>query len=129
MASAEQIKALLKSHIDDDNAHFFSVAMQVSAHKAKLGHGQLADTLKRFLTLIETIVFKVAPGALHFLERTILLMHGRNRKITGSLMLLNSIAALRRAQETTDFFDDLSQQTDPHNTVQNQVLSKTMIKT
>ena len=29
MASAEQIKALLKSHIDGEDDRFFSVAMQV----------------------------------------------------------------------------------------------------
>lgn len=46
MASAEQIKALLKSHIDGDDVRFFSVAMQVAAHEAKLGHGKLADELR-----------------------------------------------------------------------------------
>lgn len=46
MASADQIKALLKSHIDGDDQRFFSVAMQVAAHEAKLGHGQLAEELR-----------------------------------------------------------------------------------
>lgn len=46
MASAEQIKALLKSHISGDDSHFFSVAMQVAAHEAKLGHGKLAEDLR-----------------------------------------------------------------------------------
>ena len=32
MASAEQIKALLKSHIKGDDERFLSVAMQVAAH-------------------------------------------------------------------------------------------------
>jgi hypothetical protein len=31
MASAEQVKALLKSHIDGDEGRFLSVAMQVAA--------------------------------------------------------------------------------------------------
>lgn len=46
MASAEQIKALLKSHIDGDDSHFLSVAMQVAAHEAKLGHGKLAIEIR-----------------------------------------------------------------------------------
>lgn len=46
MASAEQIKALLKSHINGDESHFLSVAMQVAAHEAKLGHGKLAEELR-----------------------------------------------------------------------------------
>lgn len=46
MASAEQIKALLKSHLEGDEVRFLSVAMQVAAHEAKLGHGKLAENLR-----------------------------------------------------------------------------------
>ena len=46
MASAEQIKALLKSHIKGDDERFLSVAMQVAAHEAKLGHGRFAVELR-----------------------------------------------------------------------------------
>lgn len=46
MASADQLKALLKSHIAGDQGRFFSVAMQVAAHEAKLGHGKLAEELR-----------------------------------------------------------------------------------
>jgi SpoVK/Ycf46/Vps4 family AAA+-type ATPase len=49
MASAEQIKALLKSHIDGDDAHFFAVAMQVAAHEAKLGHANVAHELRALI--------------------------------------------------------------------------------
>jgi SpoVK/Ycf46/Vps4 family AAA+-type ATPase len=46
MASAEQLKALFKSHISGDDSHFYSIAMQVAAHEAKLGHGRLAEELR-----------------------------------------------------------------------------------
>lgn len=46
MASADQLKALLKSHLEGDDERFFSVAMQVAAHEAKLGHGKLAEELR-----------------------------------------------------------------------------------
>ena len=46
MASAEQLKALLRSHLEGDNDRFISVAMQVAAHEAKLGHGRLATDLR-----------------------------------------------------------------------------------
>ena len=49
MASAEQLKALLKSHLEGDDQRFFSVAMQVAAHEAKLGHGKLADELRALI--------------------------------------------------------------------------------
>lgn len=49
MPSAEQIKALLKSHVDGDDERFFSVAMQVAAHEARLGHGKLATELRALI--------------------------------------------------------------------------------
>ena len=49
MASADQLKALLKSHIEGDDERFFSVAMQVAAHEAKLGHGKLAVELRALI--------------------------------------------------------------------------------
>lgn len=46
MANAEQLKALVKSHIERDDQHFYSVAMQVAAREAKVGHGKLAQDLR-----------------------------------------------------------------------------------
>lgn len=46
MANAEQLKALVKSHIERDDRHFYSVAMQVAAREAKVGHGKLAEELR-----------------------------------------------------------------------------------
>ena len=49
MASAGQLKALLKSYLDGDDDRFFSVAMQVAAHEARLGHGKLAGELRSMI--------------------------------------------------------------------------------
>lgn len=49
MASADQIKALLRSHLEGDDPRFYSVAMQVAAHEAKLGHGKLALELRALI--------------------------------------------------------------------------------
>ena len=49
MANAEQLKALLKSHLEGDDDRFFSVAMQVAAHEAKLGHGKLAKEMRTMI--------------------------------------------------------------------------------
>ncbi len=59
MASADQIKALLKSHLERDDERFFSVAMQVAAHEAKLGHGQLAVELR---DMIDAAKSRLVPG-------------------------------------------------------------------
>jgi AAA+ superfamily predicted ATPase len=50
MATADQIKRLIKAHIDQDNDKFRTVVLQIAAYEAKLGHTKLARELK---TLIE----------------------------------------------------------------------------
>lgn len=59
MASAEQLRALVKSFIDRDDRQFYSVAMQVAAHEAKLGHGRLAEDLR---DMIDAAKSRVVPG-------------------------------------------------------------------
>lgn len=46
MASSEQIKALLLSHLAGDEERFLSIALQVAAHEARIGHGKLAVELR-----------------------------------------------------------------------------------
>lgn len=64
MASSEQIKALIKSHISRDDGQFFSVAMQVAAHEAKLGHGKLAVELRDMIDAGKTRLGQDASGKL-----------------------------------------------------------------
>ena len=49
MASSQQLKALIKSHIEGDETHFCSIAMQMAAHEARLGHGKLAQELRALI--------------------------------------------------------------------------------
>ena len=49
MASAEHIKALLRWYLEGDDDRFCSVAMQVAAHEARLGHGKLAEELRAMI--------------------------------------------------------------------------------
>lgn len=46
MATAEQLKSLIKSHLEGDEAHFLAVAMQMAASEARTGHGKLAQELR-----------------------------------------------------------------------------------
>ena len=46
MATAEQIKALLRSHADRDDQRFYSIALQVAAKEARQGHHKLAEDIK-----------------------------------------------------------------------------------
>lgn len=46
MSTADQLKALLASHAEGDEAQFFAVAMQIAATEARAGHGKLAEELR-----------------------------------------------------------------------------------
>ena len=46
MATARQLRALLKSYSEEDSERFYAVAMQLAAHEARLGHGKLARELR-----------------------------------------------------------------------------------
>ena len=58
MANANQIKALVRSHIDGDESHFLSVAMQVAATEAKIGHEKLAQELR---ALVDSAKLRTTP--------------------------------------------------------------------
>ena len=46
MATAEQIKALIRSHFSDDMERFYTIALQVAAHEAKQGHVALSHDIR-----------------------------------------------------------------------------------
>ncbi len=46
MASADQVKALVKSHAEGDDARFYAVAMQVAAKAARAGQERFAQDLR-----------------------------------------------------------------------------------
>jgi SpoVK/Ycf46/Vps4 family AAA+-type ATPase len=49
MATATQIKELLKTHGDGDDERFYAIAMQVAAAEARKGHEVLAKDLRRLV--------------------------------------------------------------------------------
>jgi SpoVK/Ycf46/Vps4 family AAA+-type ATPase len=51
MATAAQLKALLRSYADGDDDRFLAISMQVAAHAAQKGQGKLAEELKHLIDL------------------------------------------------------------------------------
>jgi SpoVK/Ycf46/Vps4 family AAA+-type ATPase len=49
MATADQLKALIKSFREQDATRFYRVALQLAAHEARLGHGKLATELREII--------------------------------------------------------------------------------
>lgn len=61
MATANQIKTLIKSHFEENNEKFNTVALQIAAHEAKLGHSNLANDIKQIIDNGKKISPKLKP--------------------------------------------------------------------
>lgn len=49
MATAEQIKSLIRSHFSGEPERFYTIALQVAAHEAQQGHSSLAHELREMV--------------------------------------------------------------------------------
>jgi len=49
MATAEQIKSLIRSHFGDDPERFYTIALQVAAYEAEQGHGALSHEIRELV--------------------------------------------------------------------------------
>ena len=49
MATANQLKMLIKSHFEDNSEKFNTVALQIAAYEAKLGHIILANDIRKII--------------------------------------------------------------------------------
>lgn len=63
MATADQIKSLIRSHFSGEFERFYTIALQVAAHEAKQGHAALAHDIRN---LIDMEKKKSGPRVLSF---------------------------------------------------------------
>jgi len=49
MATADQIKSLIRSHVSDEPERFYTIALQVAAHEARQGHSSLAHEIRELI--------------------------------------------------------------------------------
>jgi len=61
MATAEQIKSLIRSHLSEQPEQFFTIALQVAAHEAKQGHQSLAHEIRTLVDKAKTRPARVIP--------------------------------------------------------------------
>jgi hypothetical protein len=83
----------------DDESFWWEVWLPVRDDRTAVTNG--------FKRLAQGLDFRVADGELQFPERTVLLVYGSAWQMKRSVLTLNSIAELRRAKETAEFFDSL----------------------
>ena len=51
MATADQIKSLIRSHFSGELERFYTIALQVAAHEAKQGHTALAHDIRSLIDM------------------------------------------------------------------------------
>ena len=61
MATADQLKALIKSHFEQDAERFVTLAFQVAAHEARQGHSSLARDIKSIIERSKESSLRVIP--------------------------------------------------------------------
>src|SRR5690349_19926323 len=49
MATADQVKALIRSHADGDDTRFYAIALQMAAQAARVGHTKFAHELRELV--------------------------------------------------------------------------------
>src|SRR5689334_8447017 len=54
MPSARHLLALLRTHVQGDEQEFYSVAMQVAAQEARVGHVKLATRIRELIDTAKT---------------------------------------------------------------------------
>jgi SpoVK/Ycf46/Vps4 family AAA+-type ATPase len=61
MATADHVKALIRSHAEGDDERFYAIAMQVAAQAARQGHTKFAQELRNLVDQAKAR-FKTAPS-------------------------------------------------------------------
>lgn len=62
MATATQLKMLVKSHFEENNEKFNTIALQIAAHEARLGHTNLANDIRKIIDVSKTniqIIYRI----------------------------------------------------------------------
>lgn len=73
MARAAQIKALIKSHYDNDHTRFDTLSLQLAAHEAMIGNNSLALEVKRLVdTAKKHRILDVSKANNHSLSNNVL---------------------------------------------------------
>lgn len=61
MATADQVKALIRSHADGDDTRFYAIAIQVAAQAARSGHGKFAQELRELVDQVKARAKVIEP--------------------------------------------------------------------
>ncbi|BBO92896.1 AAA family ATPase [Desulfosarcina ovata] len=92
MATAEQIKSLIRSHLKNDPERFYSIALQVAAHEARQGHSSLAHDIR---DIVDKARKDRGAVVLQFPKDILGLVISDNPDITKSAMVIPTALEMR----------------------------------
>ncbi|AXG73851.1 ATP-binding protein [Flavobacterium arcticum] len=61
MATAQQLKTLIKSHFEEGGNRFITLSLQIAAHEAKLGHTALANDIRNLIDNSQPMIRQLKP--------------------------------------------------------------------
>ena len=61
MATADQLKSLIKSHFEEDRERFSTIALQVAAHEARQGHSAVAHEIRSLVDRAQSQHLRILP--------------------------------------------------------------------
>jgi SpoVK/Ycf46/Vps4 family AAA+-type ATPase len=61
MATADQVKALIRSHADGDDTRFYAIALQMAAQAARVGHTKFAQELRALVDQAKVRAKSIRP--------------------------------------------------------------------
>ena len=74
MATADQVKALIRSHADGDDTRFYAIAVQVAAQAARSGHGKFAQELRELVDQVKAR-FRLDQNGIEFVGARVRAKH------------------------------------------------------
>ena len=92
MATAEQLKSLVRSHFGNEPERFYTITLQVAAHEAKKGNSALAHDLRK---LVDMERKKAGPRILKFPKDLKGLVLTEEPRISKQVLVMNNNIQLR----------------------------------
>jgi len=86
MATADQVKSLIRSHFSSEPERFYTISLQLAAHEAKQGHSALAHDIRK---LIDSERKKAGPRVLHFPKDLKGLVLTEDSKTSKTILVMN----------------------------------------
>ncbi len=108
--SISAIKLAALQELFTDDLEFFPQDGEAIWWEVWLRHSDQLDYEAFIRNHAEQLEIRVSDESIHFLDRTIILVHGTKEQMTRSIRLLGAIAEVRRAKETAAFYTGMDRQ-------------------